>query len=387
MTRAVVIGAGIVGLTTGIALRRAGIDVVICEQAPEIRAAGAGLGLWANALAVFDELGIDEQVRAIGKPSEMYFHDPAGNLLETPEFGVEDHRYLLVHRAKLNDLLADVVGRANIRLGTGFREYEEHDGGVTVRLTGGGSEKADVLIGADGAHSAVRAQLVPGTPAQEHRGHQVWRAVVPAGGVTVPGNRMILGANGCRGGYVRTHDGNVYWLVNQFRSPPLTGTRKQQALERALHLEEDRDGVLARLIGATPEELILHNQIMLVPPLPRWVSARVVLAGDAAHAMSPHITAGATLGIEDAALLGDLLAEVSDVPAALAGYQADRIPRYARAAELSAAVEHSPTPQEFAHHYAAFSHWMITSGQTSPRAARLTTAPARPASVPERRET
>lgn len=360
MTRAVVIGAGIVGLTTGIALRRAGIDVVICEQAPEIRAAGAGLGLWANALAVLGEFGIGEQVRAIGKPSEMYFHDPAGRLLETPEFGVEDHRYLLVHRAKLNDLLADAVGRENIRLSTGFRGYEEHAGGVTVRLTDGSSAEADVLVGADGVYSAVRTQLVPGTAAQEHRGHHVWRAVVPADGIAVPGNRLILGTNGCRGGYVRTHDGSVYWLVNQFKSPPLTGTRKQQAMERALHLEDGPDGVLAQLIGATPEEQILHNQIMLVPPLPHWVSARVALAGDAAHAMSPHITAGATLGIEDAALLGDLLAAAGDVPAALAAYQADRIPRYARVEELSAAVEHAPTPQEFARHYAAFSHWMIT---------------------------
>ena len=100
---------------------------------------------------------------------------------------------------------------------------------------------------------------------------------------------------------------------------------------------------------------------MLVPPLPHWVSARVVLAGDAAHAMSPHITAGATLGIEDAALLG---------------HSAHRGRRRARGAgrlrgqtgsrgtptsrELSAAVEHAPTPREFARHYAAFSHWMIT---------------------------
>ena len=99
---------------------------------------------------------------------------------------------------------------------------------------------------------------------------------------------------------------------------------------------------------------------MLVPPLPHWVSARVVLAGDAAHAMSPHITAGATLGIEDAALLGHLLTATADVPAALAAYEASQIPRYAHVARLSAAVEHAPTPQEFARHYAAFSHWMIT---------------------------
>jgi 2-polyprenyl-6-methoxyphenol hydroxylase-like FAD-dependent oxidoreductase len=365
--RAVVIGGGIVGLTTGIALRRAGIDVVVHEHAPEIRAAGAGLGLWANALRVFDELGIGDQVRAIGKPSEMYFHDPAGRLLDTPEFGAEDHQYLLVHRAKLTDLLADAAGRDNIRLATGFGAYDEHDDHVTVRSTDGSSEDADVLVGADGAYSAVRAQLVPGFPAQEHAGHQVWRAVIPATGFTVPENRLILGHNRCRGGYVRIHDGHVYWLLNQFDSPPLTGTRKQQALERVVHLQEDgQASLLADLIAATPEEQILQNQIMLVPPLPHWVSARVVLVGDAAHAMSPHITAGATLGIEDAGLLGSVLASTADVPAALADYQATQIPRYSRVAQLSAAVEHAPTPQEFARHYAAFSHWMISQQPQRP---------------------
>ncbi|MEU5296238.1 FAD-dependent oxidoreductase [Streptomyces umbrinus] len=361
MTRAVVIGAGIVGLTTGLALRHAGFEVVICERAPEIRTDGASLGLWANALAAFDDLAVGEEVRCIGAPTEMYFHDPAGRLLDTPGFGPEDHQYLLVHRAKLNDLLADAVERDNIRLATGFTAYEEHTDHVTVHLSDGSSEDADVLVGADGAYSAVRAQLVPGTPAREHPGHHAWRAVIPATGITVPEDRLILGTHGCRGGYVRTYDGGVYWLLNQFDSPPLTGTRKQQVMERAVHLEnEGRDGILARLIAATPDELILRNQVMLVPPLPHWVSGRVALAGDAAHAMSPHITAGATLGIEDAALLGRLLTPTGDIPAALAAYQAGQIPRYAHVARLSAAVEHAPTPQEFAQNYVAFTHWMIT---------------------------
>lgn len=367
--RAMVIGAGIVGLTTGLALRHAGFDVVVCERAPEIRAAGASLGLWANALAVFDALAVGDQVRAVGAPTEMRFHDPAGRPLDTPEFGPEDRRYLLVHRAKLNDLLADAVGRANIRLGTAFEAYEQHADRVTVRLSDGRTEDADVLVGADGAYSAVRARLVPGTPAREHAGHHAWRAVVPPGGVTVSEDRLILGGDRCRGGYVRTYDGSVYWLVNQFDSPPPTGTPKEQAMARAARLEEPgRGGVLSALIAATPDEAILHHRIMRVPPLPRWVSARVALAGDAAHAMSPHITAGATLGIEDAALLGRLLGGTAvDVPAALAAYEADRIPQYAHVAELSAAVEHAPTPGEFARHYAAFSHWMLNQRPAAPR--------------------
>ncbi|MFV8184570.1 FAD-dependent oxidoreductase [Streptomyces sp. AF1B] len=366
--RAVVIGAGIVGLTTGLALRRAGFEVVICERAPEIRAAGASLGLWANALAVFDDLGVGEQVRNIGAPTEMHFHDPAGSLLDTPGYGPEDHQYLLVHRAKLNDLLADAVGRDNIRLSSGFTAYEEHADHVTVHLSDAVSLDADVLVGADGAHSAVRAQLVPGAAAQKHAGHYSWRAVIPDAAGTVTEDRLILGTNGSRGGYVRTHDGSVYWLVNQFNSPSPMGSSKQEALERIVHLEDGgRDGTMARLIAATPEERVLHHQVMLVPPLPHWASRRVVLAGDAAHAMSPHITAGATLGIEDAALLGHLLGAGRDVPAALAAYETVQIPHYAHVARLSAAVEHAPAPQEFARHYVAFSHWMITRQQPTMR--------------------
>ncbi|MEU4192435.1 FAD-dependent oxidoreductase [Kribbella sp. NPDC026611] len=366
--RAVVIGAGIVGLTTSLALRQAGFEVVVYEQAPAIRAAGASLGLWANALAVLDDLSVGEELRCIGVPTEMYFHDPAGRLLDSPGFGVEDHQYLLAHRAKLNELLADAVGRDRIRLATGFRAYDEHEDHVTVHLSDGSRADADVLVGADGAYSAVRAQLVPGTPAEEHAGHHAWRAVIPATGIAVPENRLILGTNGCRGGYVRTHDGRTYWLVNQFKSPPPTGTLKQQALARVGYLEEERDGILAQLVAATPEDLILHNQVMLVPPLPHWVSARVVLAGDAAHAMSPHITAGATLGIEDAALLGRLLASTDDVPAALAAYQAAQLPRYEQVARLSAAVEEASTPQEFAQNYVAFTHWMLTERPQYPGA-------------------
>ncbi|MFE9681945.1 FAD-dependent oxidoreductase [Streptomyces sp. NPDC006285] len=275
MTRAVVVGAGIVGLTTGLALRRAGIEVVICERAPEIRAAGASLGLWANALAVLDGLGVGERVRRIGAWSEMYFHDSAGRLLNTPEFGPEDRRYLLVQRAGLNDLLADAVGRDTIRLATGFTAYEEHMDHVTVHLSDGSSEDTDVLVGADGTYSAVRAQLVPGTEAREHPGHHAWRAVVRAPGVTVPEDRVILGTHGCRGGYVRTHDGGVFWLVNQFNSPPLHGSPKQQAMERAVHLDEGgRDGTLAGLIATTPDELILHNQVNSVTVTRRRGTAR-----------------------------------------------------------------------------------------------------------------
>ncbi|MEO6088894.1 MAG: FAD-dependent oxidoreductase [Umezawaea sp.] len=132
--RVIVIGAGIIGLTAGLALRDAGFEVLVCEQAPEIRAAGASLGVWRNALAVYDRLGVGDQVAAIGKPSEMWFHDPTGRRIEPAGSSVADHRYLLVHRAKLNDLLADATGHDHIRLSTRFVRYEERSDRVVAHF-------------------------------------------------------------------------------------------------------------------------------------------------------------------------------------------------------------------------------------------------------------
>jgi 2-polyprenyl-6-methoxyphenol hydroxylase-like FAD-dependent oxidoreductase len=359
--RVIVIGAGIIGLTAGLALRDAGFEVLVCEQAPEIRAAGASLGLWRNALAVFDRLGIGERIAAIGKPAEMWFRDPTGRRIETPDSSLADHRYLLVHRAKLNDRLADTLGHDNIRLDARFVRYEERPDGVVAHFADGSSEEADLLVGADGAYSVVRAQLLPGSEAREHVGHQAWRGVIPAGEASLESDVLVVGHHGSRGGYLRTYDGGAFWLLARFNAPTLTGTVKEQCLECAAHLDDTGwNSTLARLIESTPDDRILHNQVMVVPPLSRWVSARVALAGDAAHAMSPHITAGATLGIEDAALLVDSLAAHADVPDALAAYESERIPHYEEVARRSAAVEHSATPDEFAAAYAGFSNWMMT---------------------------
>ena len=141
MTRAIIAGGGIVGLTAGRNLLRAGMEVIVAEKADAIRAAGATLGLWANAVRVFDDLDVD--VRSVGREAEMYFHGTSGQLLKTPEFGEEDHRYLLAHRASLNNLLAESVGYDNIRLEATVAGFEEHQDDVTVRFTDGSTEDAD----------------------------------------------------------------------------------------------------------------------------------------------------------------------------------------------------------------------------------------------------
>ncbi len=369
--RVVVAGGGIVGLTAGLALRRAGAHVVVCEQAPQIRAAGASLGVWRNAMAVFEDLGIGADVEALGKPSEMLFHDPAGRVIEPSGFSPDDHRYLLVDRMKLTNLLADAVGRSRIRLDSRVVGYQERADDVVVRFADGGTERADLLIGADGAYSVVREHLVAGAAPQQHAGHFALRALLPSSPVRVADDVMVLGSSGCRGGYARTYDGGVFWLVSRFNAPAMAGTKQEQALTIAGHLNEgDWNPVLTEVIAATPDDDILHNPIMIVPPLPTWTSARVALVGDAAHAMSPHITAGASLGVEDAALLVRCLTSCDGLSLALATYESDRMPHYRHVDRLSKAVELASTPQEFARHYVAFSHWMINQHERTDEAPR-----------------
>jgi 2-polyprenyl-6-methoxyphenol hydroxylase-like FAD-dependent oxidoreductase len=152
------------------------------------------------------------------------------------------------------------------------------------------------------------------------------------------------------------------WMINQFEAGPLTGGKRDRALLRARNLAgAGWHGELLRMISRTPEEAILENQIMIVPPLPSWSTARVALVGDAAHGLSPHIAAGGTLGIEDVGVLRAALQTAPSLDRALMSYEQARIPRFDRVRELSADVEHAEGPAEFAEEYAAFSHWMLTT--------------------------
>jgi 2-polyprenyl-6-methoxyphenol hydroxylase-like FAD-dependent oxidoreductase len=215
----------------------------------------------------------------------------------------------------------------------------------------------------------VRSALLPGYAAQEHQGHHVWRGMLAAGDEPEEGSVLTVGQLRTRGGYTRTYGDQVVWMVNQFDSPAPAGTKQEEALTRAAHLSENGwNDALIRLIERTPEAQILHNQIMFVPSLPVWTSNRVALIGDAAHALSPHISAGGTLGVEDVHVLVHALQSTSKMGEALSLYERNRIPHYERVRELAYAVELAPDAQSYALEYARFSHWMLNEGYRASRA-------------------
>jgi 2-polyprenyl-6-methoxyphenol hydroxylase-like FAD-dependent oxidoreductase len=162
--------------------------------------------------------------------------------------------------------------------------------------------------------------------------------------------------------------GQVKWMFNQFESAEPTVSKKEEALKRAANVKDNGWGEpLIDLIEATPEESILHNQIMFVRQLPRWTSERVALIGDAAHGVSPHISVGGKLGIEDVRVLARLIERKPTLQAVLAEYEANRIPHYGKIHELADAVEHTVDAQDYAHHQARFAHWMLNGGAAESR--------------------
>jgi salicylate hydroxylase len=366
--RVIIAGGGLVGMTAGIAFRRLGAEVHVLEQTSAIRAAGASINLWKNALDVFDDLGIGERIRSMGASLEAWFYDAAGNQFRAPGFDREDYAFTLFSRPLLNTILAEAVGHENILLNSRLVSFEEKADTVTVTLTDGKTLDADLLIGADGVYSTVRKQMLPGYPAMEHKDHHVWRAVVPLNGQNLNNTILTVGANRTRGGVAKTSGDQVFWMINQFDSAAPAGTKKEEALRRAQNLNAGGWGEpLIRLIESTPEDKILFNQIMYVPALPFWVSTRVALIGDAAHGLSPHIAAGGALGIEDVLVLTNAIKADPDIPAALKRYERQRMPYFDSVRNFSKDVEQSEDSKDFARRYASFTHWMLNDGYRTAR--------------------
>ncbi|WP_326565869.1 FAD-dependent monooxygenase [Amycolatopsis rhabdoformis] len=359
--RAVVAGGGVVGLTTGLALRRAGFETLVCEQESEIRGVGAALGLWANALAVFDRLGVGGEIRAAGAPSAIRYQDPAGEVMDEYYGDLADVDYLMITRQRLNELLAAALTPDELRTGARVTGYRDHDAGVTVEFSDGSTEEADLLVGADGVHSRIREQLSPGSAAQDYPGHLAWRGIVAESAIpAITSERFVIGRERTRGGVVRSGGGTAFWVIAQLGSPPPEGSPKEQALARVAHLYDGGWSFpLREAIEATPDERVVSNRVLALPRQSRWVSAHVALAGDSAHAVSPHITSGASLGVEDALVLAEHLTD-ADVPAALQAYEADRLPRYAEVYrwvdEVAAAADE---PHLYAKEFFDFVRWML----------------------------
>ena len=321
-----IIGGGIGGLAAAVALARKGLAAEVYEQAPVLKEVGAGVGLWPNALTALAPVGLAGKVAQLAvKLAGQGIKRPDGGWLLRIPGEVMAQRWgagpVLVHRAELQQLLAAELGPSVIHLGARCTGFEDSGQAVTAHFADGRKVQADVLIGADGVHSAVRAQLF-GPAALRYRGYTAVRSITPAGSVPLPRDGIETWGQGARFGLGPTSGERVTWYA--MWNAPAGGHDAGDTAARLRELFGGWHEPIPAIIDATPAAAMIRTDIYDRRPARTWSRARVALIGDAIHPMTPDLAQGACQAILDATTLATCLAASRDTPAALRDYQQRR---------------------------------------------------------------
>ncbi len=335
----VVAGGGIGGLTAALALLQKGFDVTVFESARAFTNVGAGVTLAPNAMVGYKYLGLEEAItaRSMEPLSQTVRHWSDGRGLITLERGNRMREnygapYLYTHRGDLHEILASAVLAAGgeIHLASGVTKAAATPTGVSVTLVDGRVVEADLVIAADGVKSAIRRQLEAAPP--HFTGHIAFRAVVPVndalrefadapGSVIGPGRLVVFYP--LRGGTLL----NIVFFTRQSgwteEGWTIPATREEL---RAIF--EGWCQPVQTMIDEANENDLFKWAINARSPLPTWtIDDRIVLLGDAAHAMTPFMGQGASSAIEDGVVLARALEASAGLPEALKRYEAARIER------------------------------------------------------------
>jgi ABC-2 type transport system ATP-binding protein len=338
--RVLVVGAGLGGLTAAVALRRLGIDAVILEQAPEVRAVGAGISLWPNAVNVLRRLGVGDVLETLGSHIvEGDIRDWRGEILHRSSTDQLEERFgaplIMVHRSILHTALVEALGEEAIRLKSRCVALHQDSEGVEVKLADGTAVRGHVAIGADGLNSVVRAITLGDGPPRPS-GLTAWRAVTAVDSSLA--SRLTVGESwgrGCLFGVQRIQEDEFYWYAAA-RSDSGGSTTGKAEKRQLLRRFENWHPPIKELIETTPEQAILRHDLY-DRPLPHSLAfGRVALLGDAAHPMLPNIGQGACQAIQDGETVAHTLAHTpTDPVSALDRYSTSRLPAVSAAVTLS----------------------------------------------------
>jgi salicylate hydroxylase len=331
MTRVVVAGAGIGGLTLGIALARAGVEVDLYEQADELREVGAAVALSANGTRELYRLGVGEALDAVStQPTELIYRDGRSGARIAAHPGAEAYRerfgapYWGVHRVDLQQTLAGAftaaAGEEHLHLGRAVTAVDAEAG--TLTLADGSQVAGDVVVGADGVHSTVRDAVTGPGSGPVYSGTSAFRGLVPVDALpSLPDPHAIQfwagpGAHLLHYALGRDDDTVNFFAVLCGPARWEGGTR-EAAEGELLDAFAGWHPAVREMLAAVPQSP--RWPLLSQPALTRWTRGRVALIGDACHAMLPHHGQGANQSIEDAAVLARLLA-TRPVDAALDAY-------------------------------------------------------------------
>ena len=337
---ALIVGAGIGGLSAGIALRQAGWDVRIFERSPALRELGFGVGLAPNAMAALGELGVADDVIARSfEPTRAEARRPDGTVLKraTIPRGVLGGPFVVAMRPVLYGALLDAVGTELVTAGSEAAGFSMHRDRVTLHLTDGSSVEGDLLVGADGVRSVIRRQLHPSDPPpRPSRIISVRGAVDGAAGHLGGTDAIYYLGPGIESAFIRASATGIYWFFAvaeelvpvEIRRSADASSPSAAAAEILAYMAPRFDASFRAITSATSE--VRHDGVLVDrDPLPSWGDGRVTLIGDAAHPMLPQTGQGAAQAIVDGVTLGQMLTGETDVEGTLRAFEAERQPKTA----------------------------------------------------------
>lgn len=327
--RFTIIGAGIAGLTTAIALQQKGFEVIIFESASEIKAVGAGLALAANAMTAYKKLGLWEEIITKGVLiSAANIYDQKGNII-TESGNLNQNEALnignyAIHRADLHDILLRNINSATLVLNKKTVDFERKGNTVIINFEDGTQHETEKLIVAEGIHSPIRKQLLPNSTPR-YAGYTCWRGVIENPNLKIENSTETWG-EGKRFGYVRVANNRIYWFACVNASVNNEKYKNYTVSDLSRAFKNFHEPIPTILSYSNNNDLIWAD-INDLKPIQNYAFDNIVLIGDAAHATTPNMGQGACQAIEDAIILADELSKNQNTEGAFIAYERRRLKR------------------------------------------------------------
>lgn len=308
-----IIGAGMGGLTTGIALKKFGHRVTIYEQTEHILPVGAAISLWSNGVKCLNYLGLTHQVARLGGQMDhlAYVDGLTGDVMTQfslcPLIEEVGQRPYPVSRAELQNMLMDEFGRQDIKLGKKMLSLAEHNDMVTVRFADGTEIQTELLVGADGTHSLTRAYVLGDQVERRYAGYVNWNGLVEISSDLAPADQWTtFVGEGKRASLMPVSDNRFYFFFDVPLPVGLENDRNQYK-KKLKEYFQNWCAPVQSLIDAMNEQQTNRVEIHDIEPFTDFYKGRVVIVGDAAHSTTPDIGQGGCQAMEDAIYLARAL--------------------------------------------------------------------------------
>lgn len=331
-----IIGAGIGGLSTAIALRRKGIQTNIYEQAEKIRPVGAGIILANNAMQVYEKLGLKKKIESKGNPiSAMKITNSKLVPMSAVYLESFEKKYkaknIAIHRGDLQQLLLNQLDESTIYLNHRLTHVTRCESGYKLEFESNDPKISSMLLAADGLNSKIRTQLFPKSTIRN--ANQIcWRGITDYNLSEAYKHELNEAwGQGDRFGFVQIAPSKVYWYA--LKSTAEACYSKDQLNEYF----KDYHPIINEIIKSTTTDSIHTAVIADLKPIMQWYDKQVCLIGDAAHATTPNMGQGACQAIEDAYILAECLEKYGE-PEAFKLYQKIRIEKAHQVVKTSRAI-------------------------------------------------